>query len=219
VEIVVYSCITGNYELPKTDQNWGKANWFLFNDGNLPVKKEDNHWEYLRVNDLFSNSRMTARFYKTIPHEIFPQYKYSIWIDGSVSMLISPQELVAQMGNASIMTFRHPVRNCIYKEAEEVLDLKLDIPKKVLGQVYRLSKLGYPENNGLAETKIVVRKNSPAVEEFNKEWLYQILTGSERDQLSFDYVVWKTGIYVKYMTPIHMNPDFKQVHHKRKIYG
>ena len=220
MQIVVYSCITGQYELPKTNQVWGKADWFLFNDGQLPVKKQDSRWNYKKTNNLFSDSRMTGRFYKAIPNEFFPgKYQYSIWLDGSITLKIPPEELVERMENADIMTFKHPVRNCIYQEAKEVLKLKLDYKENVDFHISRLRKENYPENNGLAETKIVVRKNSPRISKFNKEWFYQIMTGSARCQLSFNYVVWKMGINIKYMKPISQQfEDFKQIPHLRKQY-
>ncbi len=216
--VCVYSCITNQYELPKTNQVWGKADWFLFHDGQLPVKKQDSRWNYRKAENLFSDPRMTSRFYKMIPNEFFPKYSYSIWIDGSITMLISPKELISKMEGAGIMTFEHPIRNCIYDEAKEVKKLKLDYKEKVDFYISKLRKENYPENNGLAETKIVVRKNSPFIGKFNKEWLYQIVTGSARCQLSFNYVVWKMGINVKYMNPIYKSQDFRQDYHKRKKY-
>jgi hypothetical protein len=216
--IAVFTCITEQYELPKTNQNWGKADWFLYTDSSLPVKKQDNNWNYTPVIEKFKDSRMTARFYKTIPHELFKDYDFSIWVDGSITFLITPEQLISQMLGYDIMTFKHPVRDCIYKEAEEILKLKLDYPDTVQKQMDCFKKKNYPEHNGLAETKIVVRKNTPAIANFNKEWLYQMLIGSERDQLSFNYIAWKLGFYIKYMTPFNKNPDFRQIHHKRKQY-
>lgn len=65
-------------------------------------------------------------------------------------------------------------------------------------QIEKYKGEGYKDKE-LGETKIVIRKNNPKTIAFNKEWLYQLMTNSVRDQLSFNYSAWKTDMQVYYM--------------------
>jgi hypothetical protein len=74
-----------------------------------------------------------------------------------------------------------------------------DDPELIHRQVFRYTQEGYPANNGLAECTVLLRRNTKRLQEFNALWWNEILGGSIRDQISFPYAVWKTGIKVKYI--------------------
>ena len=60
---------------------------------------------------------------------------------------------------------------------------------------------GYPQNNGLAFTCVVVRKhNDSDTINLMENWWTEIKYGSKRDQLSFDYVAWKNNYDFKYLS-------------------
>ena len=219
-KIAVFTSITGDYDEPVIDQNYEGADFFLFTDKNIDeFKKDRGKWKLLSATNMFSDPRRNARYHKLIPHEIFSGYDYTIWIDGSIKLISPPIHFIKQMNEHDILTCYHPVRNCIYKEAEECLRLKLDSPEKINFHVDRLKAYDYPEENGLAETKIVVRKNTPIVNLFNQEWFYQLMTGSARDQLSFNYAAWITGVRVRYIDPIskgNKNLEVSKKHERRQ---
>ena len=50
-----------------------------------------------------------------------------------------------------------------------------------------MRRSGYPENNGLCETGIIIRKNTEQVRTFNEDWYVMITLYSLRDQVSFNY--------------------------------
>jgi len=84
------------------------------------------------------------------------------------------------------------------------------------GQVegYRLE--GYPERNGLAASGLMIRNhNSKKVDEFMNRWWEEIRLKSKRDQLSFNYVLWKQPISVGYCNFSHtFTSDFSWGRHK-----
>jgi hypothetical protein len=56
----------------------------------------------------------------------------------------------------------------------------------------RYRQAGYPENNGLTETNVLLRRhNDPLVVAAMEEWWQEFLSGAPRDQLSFGYVLWR----------------------------
>jgi len=203
-KICVYSCITNEYELRLNEQNFENADFYFFTDKEATATKP---WREKKAVNLFTDPRRNARYHKLLSHEMFPEYDYSIWIDGSVVLKINPQDLVKEMGNADILTSYHPLRTKVVDEAEECKRLFLDIPSVIDTHVQKMFADGFKDNAGLAETKVVVRKNTPLVNEFNMIWFYTLVTGSLRDQLTFPYAVWTTGVKVKYMAPITLQPD------------
>jgi len=214
MSIAVYSCITGGHETSKTEQNWGVADWYMFTDQVLPDNPSPDGWKYLPATALFNDPRRNARWHKLLSHQIFPEYDHTIWIDGSIILNITPEELVGKMGDVDIMTFRHPERKLPSEEAAECIRLKLDNPSVIENHIERIGD--YPFTGDLAETKVVIRKNNLDVELFNQEWFYQLMSGTIRDQISFPYAAGMTDVKIKYMTPISRgNPDFSTKPHVR----
>ena len=101
------------------------------------------------------------------------------------------------LGKIPIWVKVHPGRKCIYDEAKTVLRMKKDTKEHVLPQIERYRTESFPEKFGLHETGIVLRRHmDEGVMRLGNMWAKEIMDGSHRDQLSFDYCVWKTGIDV-----------------------
>ena len=52
---------------------------------------------------------------------------------------------------SDVAVFKHTDRNCLYKEAEILKELKYDYIELIDKQVNFYKSVGYPENNGLYE--------------------------------------------------------------------
>ncbi len=137
----------------------------------------------------------------------FNKYKYSLWIDGNTSLKTEPEHLIKYL-KTDIACFRHPDRDCIYKEAEVCKEWGLADPEYADEQMRRYREEGYPKHNGLAATTYVLRRHTKEVEEFNNLWWSEICRGSKRDQLSFNYCLWKMGMEASYF------PEHRQDVHK-----
>jgi hypothetical protein len=99
-------------------------------------------------------------------------------------------------------------RNCIYDEANAILNFgKIhsqntpergiknwkDNPTTIINQINKYISDGYPHQNGLSSNAIIFRNhNNSDVIKTMEEWWLEIKYGSRRDQLSFNYVAWKT---------------------------
>jgi hypothetical protein len=194
--IAVFTSITGGYESLKEDQNWEGADWYAF----LGDPVEPSHWQVLPSKDVFKNQRRNARWHKLNSHILFPNYEYTIWIDGSITLKEKPQYFIDNfLKRADIASFRHPDRDCIYEEAEKCKELLLDDLKTIDNQMKIYQDEGYGKHQGLSETKMVIRKNNERVKQFNTLWLAEVVNFSFRDQLSFNYCLWKTKINFNYI--------------------
>lgn len=152
-------------------------------------------WEYRVTPHLTFNSRISARQCKTLSHFMFPLSEYSVWTDGHLELLQSPQILVDMfLQDADIAVFKHPARNCVYEEANVCKWHVLDTPAKIDSLMNEYSLNGYPKNNGLIESGVMIRRHTKKIKELNREWWKAILNKSFRDQLSFNYLCWKLDI-------------------------
>lgn len=205
--ITVYSCVVGNYDnieqslLASTPQQASDVRYILFTDaahGNatktLRQSANGTQWELLplRWKDGRGDNRRTARWHKANSHLVCDT-PHSVWIDGSqrIKTIAIAAQLVQAHAQHGIATFRHPERTCIYQEMRACVRLRKDNPSLMQNQIAKYRKEGYPAYHGLVETACVIRDNSPATRRFNELWWQEISRHSVRDQLSFNYAVWK----------------------------
>lgn len=156
--------------------------------------------------------RRSSRYYKTHPHIFLKEYDYSIWIDANIILIKSPELLIKkEMLNADMLGFDHSQtirdpRNCIYEEYEALINLKdksgsiKDDAEVMKRQIEMIRADGYPANNGLIKSCVLVRKhNEQAVIKLMDNWWRFIKNLSNRDQLSFNYVAWKNNFNIRYL--------------------
>ncbi|MFQ5759766.1 MAG: glycosyltransferase, partial [Acidiferrobacterales bacterium] len=216
--IAVYTTIVDGYDEPKFPEVISPhCDYICFTDqtiGNPGV------WQLHGIDYFNVDPTRIARYIKTHPHTYLPEYDWSIWVDANLLIHSDLAELVFGIpDNTLFATFQHPHRECLYKEAEEVIRRQLDDAGLVRQQVERYHQDGYPEGVGLAETNVVVRRhNHPTVVAVNTDWWREIENGSRRDQLSLNYVVWKRNLHLGNIAPrgisVRNDERFTRFQHK-----
>jgi len=209
MRVVVYTAIIGGYDtlnepLVKPDG----VDFVCFTDRDM----ESETWEIQKVTPLYDDNTRTARKYKVLPHRWFSDYDVSIWVDGNKVIAGDVLDYISQLGEGNLSLFDHmecfDKRNCVYQEANAIFKLGQepgktykDNPLTIKSQMERYLSEGYPQNNGLAFTCVVVRKhNDSDTINLMENWWTEIKYGSKRDQLSFDYVAWKNNYDFKYLS-------------------
>jgi len=191
---VVMTAITKGYDELIPDQNKQGARFVAFLEPGIASKT----WEVKPINETFSDSNRNAKIHKILPHRYFPEAEYVLWLDGNVQLTIPVQEIIKSlMTKVDFLVFRHPERQCIYREAEVCINRGLDDAVTISRQInsYRND---WPAENGLAECTVMLRRNTPQVIEFSEEWWKEIEKGSKRDQLSFPIIANKYGLNYGY---------------------
>jgi hypothetical protein len=186
-DIVVYTAVFGGYDRLKPAR-YPSVCITDFQQGALG-------WQYRGL--LMGGTNKAKSFWaKSHPHILFPDAKYSIFHDGNVEMLISPRQLISEtLKNNDIAVHIHPQRKCIYKEGEACVRLKRASRRDVDAQMEYLRRNGYPENNGLVDTVVLIRRHTPEIAELNECWWSEFeRSPAKRDQLSFNFVCWKLGV-------------------------
>lgn len=189
---VVYTAITGSYDNVKEPlHKLPGVDYFLFtNNPNLKSEK----WKviFLENEEKLDNVRL-ARKIKLLGHEILEAYDYSIWVDGKLQIRDDLLEYIsANGGENAILCFNHPAHDCVYQEIELCKTLQKDSAEIMQEQINRYLDEGYPEHNGMIDSACLVRDlHDEQLRETMKIWWNEVLNGSRRDQLSFNYACWK----------------------------
>lgn len=172
-----YYCISVN-----EPENLGVYKWIPFDS--------------ICVNKLESYT-LKNRYCKFFPNKLFPQYDYSIYIDGNIKINSTLSHLVDQMGEQNFGLFEHPDCNDLYVEAfrfsEQYFDI--DFSNAIKKQVEEYAGLGFPFGFGFVENSIIVRKhNEQESIQIMETWWDEYIKYKTRDQLSFMYSFWKCGL-------------------------
>ncbi len=130
--------------------------------------------------------------------DIFRKYDYSIYLDCRCELRRHPEELISLMGKSDILVESlEAERDCLYQEAEEALGRHGHVDRdKMRKQIGHYRREGYPEHNGLYVCYFILRRHTEQMRQFSKKWWGEVRDYTCRDQVSFPYVVWKTGISV-----------------------
>ena len=190
--ITVFTSITASKDNLIEDQCKGNAKFVAFTD--RPI--ESKTWEVRPVYDRFKSDRRNSRIVKMLPH-LYCDTEYSIWIDGSSRLLITPEEIVERfLKEHDIGLFKHPSRDCLYDEAIVCAKWKLDDPEVIIEQVKTYEDKGFAKHKGLCECGFIVRRHTPEVEAFNNAWWAEYCRYSCRDQISFMHAIDSVGIRI-----------------------
>ncbi|MDE6571191.1 MAG: DUF616 domain-containing protein [Alphaproteobacteria bacterium] len=196
---VVYTCITNGYDNliqhTYTNQDW---DYVCFTDNTkLLQRNRVGIWQIRPLAFSASDHTKNARWHKTHPHVLFPEYQASLWIDSNGDILTPHIFDLATHKNQSLMIPYHFSRDCIFDEANAVVKYHKDSPENVNNVVYYLESNQMPRNYGLNETNIIFRRHhDPKIIHLMDSWWHHIENYSKRDQLSLSYVLWRAGIAV-----------------------
>jgi hypothetical protein len=176
-------------------------------------------WEQ-RIVPLKWGDRRTARHYKALPHRYIPDTDVWIWVDANVRLLIPPERAVVKwLGDGGLAVFNHPDRSCLYDEADFCGRKGKDGRDVLAKQIRKYAADGMPRKWGLAETRCVIRRNTPRMAELGEMWWAEIERHSFRDQVSLPCCCWKMGLRWKvipgrvYVGEHRTNKDFWFVKH------
>lgn len=192
---VVYTAIVGRYDVLKPHPLVRGVRFVAFLDD--CQRREVEGWEVRSLLSCSDDPVRCARRYKVLAHEVLPEADYSLWVDGSVQIRDGfdwDAVVGTYLESHDLAMYRHYCRSCAYAEAEVCAQLGLDARETIARQVRRYETEGYPRDCGLVETGIIFRRHTPVVEGVNVAWWREICSGSRRDQLSFNYVLWKLGV-------------------------
>jgi len=196
--IVVFTENIGDYDTLKPINRYENTRCIAFVDKDMVV----DGWEIINVGNIeqvksLKHAKLICKYIRTHSHELLPDHDYSLHIDANMTLTTDPNKILEEIINKphSLMAFNHYIRETIYDEAKQCIEWKLDNVNRISEQVDRYRKEGYVGK--LYECGFLLRKNTKEVQSFDQIWWSEVLQNSHRDQISFPYVIEKTGISMK----------------------
>ncbi|MFA6445731.1 MAG: glycosyltransferase domain-containing protein [Candidatus Paceibacterota bacterium] len=136
--------------------------------------------------DKLNNPHYSSRLYKILSH-IYDPVEWSVYVDADIFLPEGmEQKLIDEVkaSGQSVGVFKHPWRDCVYEEAEEIIRLGKDEVERIVKQMKKLREVDHPEHSGLAACGVLVRNNRDCID-MNNAWWSEVCSESKRDQLSF----------------------------------
>lgn len=169
----------------------------------------------------------SARRVKILAHEYLPDHDMSVWVDGNIFIIGDVRKKAeSELSDAPMAVYDHarsrefPLRS-LFEGAEYLIRTahegkRQEDPALVAAQMEAYKKEGYPNDNGLLWSCVMFRRHhDPKVVETMRLWWEEVQTKSNRDQMSFNYAAWKTGLSFRYIREdASDNPYFKRLNHR-----
>ncbi|GMI85321.1 hypothetical protein like AT1G53040 [Hibiscus trionum] len=214
-EIIVASAIFGNYDViqqPMNISEEAKKNvpFYMFidketeaymkNKSMLNDGKRVGLWRIVVIHNVpYSDARRNGKVPKLLLHRIFPNNRYSIWIDGKLQLVVDPYQILERFlwrHKANFAISRHYRRFDVFVEAEankaagkydnSSIDAQVDFYKKEGLTPYSDAKL--PITSDVPEGCVLIKEHIPITNLFTCLWFNEVDRFTSRDQLSFGMV-------------------------------
>lgn len=217
-KICIYTCITGNYDNLNEIKNKEKnIDYFCFTNNK---KLKSNTWNIIYIDENISNI-LLARKIKILGHEIVNNYKTHVWIDAAIEFNKSINDFIKKYKEKDddFVCFKHGERKSIMEEMQACLRFRKENISNIdkLKEFYK--KENYKYDNGLIESTVFIRNpNTEKVKETMNIWYDILKKYSTRDQLSFNYAIFKSGLKVKYINEkVFHNEWFTWINHNSEL--
>lgn len=193
---LIFTFIIGDYDNLKTPN--------VISDGWDYICYTDNKsltsdiWEIRDIHtiekQISCNKRKTSMIKLNSSRYVDDVYDLSISIDASMVINTNLDVFLSENGwneTCDVMLNKHPLRNCIYVEANAINASKKDYIDNTKNHVDILKQNNYPTNNGLYSGGYIVRRNTKKVNNFFS-WLTNLycVLPSKREQMVINYGLW-----------------------------
>ncbi len=194
---VIYSAIFGGYDrLAPPRCSISGCDLVCFTD-NRAVASDV--WDVRYVDVDGETSALANRRYKMLPHVYLADYAQSLYIDGNVRILRSPEQLIRQvLGEGSIGITSHPERDCVFDELQACIEYGKISREESLRWLDFYQRSGMRRHAGLFENNVIVRRhNDPAVVQLMQVWWEFYRKFGGRDQLSLVALASAQGVNIQ----------------------
>lgn len=192
--MIIYTANYGNHDVLKKQPKQKGCRFICFTD-NPDIQQEDWAQREIIVDKTYCHlhPRLTAKWYRTHPYEVFPEEGWLMYMDSNGRLLRedSVEYFMNLLGSNDILAFKHPDRDCIYDEAKVCKEKPkfkyLWVP--LYEQVEHYRRLWRPEHAWLSATWLLLHYNNRILKQAMHDWYYENLLWTYQDQLGFDYVM------------------------------
>ena len=196
-KIVVYTSIYGSKDTLKDPLFYNKEFDYICFTDNKNLKS--NIWKIVYKAPTHKDPVRSAKIFKIKPHEFLKEYDISLWIDANFIIkedLNSFFQQTKHLEKTNMLLFDHDQgRNCIYDEANIIIQDGKDDPELVKQQIQKYKMENYPADRGLSANSIMLKKHNECdMIDLANMWWKEVENFSRRDQLSLYYCTWKLDL-------------------------
>lgn len=206
VRIAIYTAIFGNYDkVHEPLIQPGNIDYYIITDQEIPP---NSLWKPITPHDNIKSlsSGEKNRYVKMHPDEYFSTYKYSIYVDGSISIISDMTPLIYEVSKVGIAVHRHSQRECVYDELI-VTELfhKITSEEKKNYEEY-LEKINMPRKYGLCECGVIAREHEKdECKRIMGMWWEMFKNHIKRDQIHLPVVLFMNNISVNEICTLGTN--------------
>ena len=218
-KLVVYTAIAGGGrdELQEPEPESG-VDYVCFTD--QPFKSQV--WDIRPFTWKHAESVRTAKHPKINPHQYFPDHQVSVWVDGNFKPKANIREIANDcLKSNNIALHRHYARDCLYEEAQVVLQYQQDHAELVHEALARYKAQQMPRHGGLSENGIIFRRHHDAsVKKTMNLWWQETCRSTSSDQITLAYALWSTKLWVTWLPGnVREHPSFQFKPHGTIYWG
>lgn len=213
--VVVASAIFGNYDDLQQPKNISKAAeesvcFFMFVDEETETSLDEYEgfqstkrvglWRVVVVRNLpYTDARRNGKIPKLLLHRLFPNVRFSIWVDGKLELVQDPYRILERFlwrTNDTFAISQHYKRFDVFLEADANKAAAKYDNKSIDAQVgfyraegmtpYSAAKL--PITSDVPEGCVIIREHTPIANLMSCLWFNEVDRFTSRDQLSFGIV-------------------------------
>lgn len=195
-KFIVYTVITGDYdELNEPEVVPDAVEYICFTDSH---RIKSHAWRVIHI-DSVEDPIDINRMIKLRPHRFLPEHEYSLYMDGNVRIIGDVSRVMEKYAlSAKVAAPRHPFRKCMYEEAAACIAGGKGNETKIREVMDRYRAIGCPDQLPMFEMHILFRQTfDEEVVSLMEDWWREYNRGPKRDQLSFPFVMWKSGAIVE----------------------
>lgn len=155
-------------------------------------------WQLREIPVDITGDRMLSRYPKLHPEELLTGYKWTLWIDGNISIrsadFYDRIDVLIDSG-VQMAAAKHPLRDCVYEEAYAVVAADKEKYAPAMRVINFLKSKDFPRHAGLFENSVLLRRTSDeSVARMDAMWWDCLQSLSGRDQLSLVYCARECGV-------------------------
>ncbi|CAI5468435.1 unnamed protein product [Closterium sp. Yama58-4] len=162
-------------------------------------------WRMVVVANLpYSDARRTGKIPKLLTHRLFPNAKYSMWIDSKLRLFVDPLAILERFlwrGGFEYAISNHYDRHCVWEEVERnkklgkynatVIDEQFEAYKADGLTMFNPTDPNNLLISNVPEGSVIIRAHTAAANLFSCLWFNEVDRFTSRDQLSFAYTYLK----------------------------
>ncbi|WP_303813674.1 glycosyltransferase domain-containing protein [Selenomonas ruminantium] len=219
--MVVYTAVFGGYDNIKQPMfKSDSCDYYAITDQEIQT---DGVWKKYDVSKLGKDfmsmdNYHKSKYVKLHPEILFPEYDYSMWVDGNVLIVADVIPLFIRAEQWMMSTFENPLHDDIYTEARFCIYHNAVKEEDIHKQIKEYREKGFPKHYGMREFSIIIRKhNDELCVRLMNEWWREVNRMTMRDQISFPYILWRNNLPIDTIHSLggtwRTNPRFRFIEH------